>query len=176
MSSNEMSAIQAAKPRRFKVASPEPVDRAGSASEQFANLKGLGPMSQVKTAFGGFPAQTLRTGDRVEVRSGGYLPIVSVERITFDEEFLRYHPGAQPIVIRRGAFSPCLPEHDLVLAPFQRIDTAASRMPARLEKAIEAINRPHVFRKPEQIITYTIISVGRPAFIKCDGVWVELTA
>lgn len=165
---------QTAQPRRFKLAEPDARELPRESVEPVVRLVGLGPMTQVKTAFGEYPAQTLRENDRLKVREGGFVPIKSVKRMTFDEEYLRYHPGAQPIVIRANAFAPVCPNKDLVLAPDQRLASNATSMPLRLERAVDLITRPHVLRKPEQIITYTVISLGRPAFIECNGIWVEL--
>ncbi len=170
------NSAHADQPRRFKLAGQGAPEQADDAVQPVTRLVGLGPMTNVKTAFGEYPAQTLRENDRIMVREGGFRPIKSLKRMTFDEEYLRYHPGAQPIVIRANAFSPVCPNKDLILAPDQRVAANATNLPLRLERAIDLITRPHVLRKPEQIITYTVISLGRPAFIQCNGVWVELTS
>jgi hypothetical protein len=161
-------------PRRFKVASPGLKSRAGNTGADLSRIVGIGPLTRVKTSFGEFPAQALRERDRVMVRGGAYLPIKSVKRATFDEDFIRYHPGAQPVVIRAGALGHGLPAIDVTLAPFQKLSKNQTFIRPGKDTAVALLGRPQVYRKPEKIITYTMIDLGRPAEILCEGIWVNV--
>jgi Hint domain-containing protein len=133
-------------------------------------------MAGVMTSLGSFPAQVLRERDRVLTKSGQYLPITVVRRMTFDADYLGYHPGAQPILIRTGALARGVPAADVLLAPYQKIHPEQTFCKPGLKLAIDALQQPHVCRKPESMITYTTISFGRPATICCDGLWIDVAA
>lgn len=164
---------------RFKVAPPRLKRPAGNVEAPVAKpreqgrIVGFGPMSRITTAFGEVYAQTLRVGDRVRTKDGNFLPVTSVKRMTLDGDFLKYHPGAQPVVIRAGALGPGMPKADLMLAPDQTVNQSQRFPGQRFARAIDAIGRPQVYRKPEPIITYTIINCGRPATVCCEGVWID---
>ncbi len=166
-------------PRRFQISrrpKAGPGHGAGRdpALQRVPNLVGLGPMTPVCTALGSFPAQTLRVGDRLLVKGGGYRRIQKIDRICFDEDFLNTHPGALPVVIRAGAFGLKMPAGDVVLAPCQKLDPAQPFLRAGHERAIDTLTRVHVFRRPETQISYTVLSLGLPAFICCSGIWVRI--
>ena len=147
------SMFPAAKSRQTNVASSRSQDPAGNAGTNRGQIQGLGPMTRVTTAFGQVHAQTLRERDRVRTRDGDFVAITSIDRMTLDADFLKYHPGAQPILIRAGAFARGIPAADIMLAPFQRIDPRQSFISPGADKAIDAIHKPHVYRKSESIIT-----------------------
>ncbi|MFV2001838.1 MAG: Hint domain-containing protein [Paracoccaceae bacterium] len=130
-------------------------------------------MSRVSTSFGEVPAQALREHDRVRTKSGEYLEILEINRIKLDEEFLSYHPGAQPILIRAGALAASLPRADVILAPYQQLDKTQPCLLGSGDRAIDTISKPHCMRKSEPIITYTIFHCGQPATVNCEGLWIE---
>jgi hypothetical protein len=173
------SAEPASRPRRFKVARPRLDTAAGNAEVPAtkdrlqARIVGFGPMSRITTSFGEVYAQTLRAGDCVRCKDGNFLQIKSVNRMTLDGDYLKYHPAAQPIVIRAGALAPGLPTADLMLAPYQTVHRNQRIPGERFDRAIDAIGRPQVYRKPEPIITYTTFHCGRPATVSCEGVWID---
>lgn len=179
MSINVPNAESTQQPRRFKVARPR-LEKAAvgdaqpaSAKPKKCQLAGFGPMSRVTTSFGEVYAQTLREGDRVRTKNGEFARIMSVKRMSLDTDFLKYHPEAQPVVIRAGAFGFGLPAADLTLAPYQRINLDQRLPGGRLEYAIQAIGRPQVYRKPEQIMTYTVFHCGRPTAVISEGIWID---
>ncbi|MGR3661859.1 MAG: Hint domain-containing protein [Paracoccaceae bacterium] len=176
-------------PRRFKVARPRLQRPAGNDSRvpakavgldaplqtrHEAKIIGFGPMARVTTSFGEVYAQTLRKGDRVRTKDGNYLQIMSVNRMTLDADYLKYHPAALPVVIRAGALGPGLPSADLMLAPHQRVNQNQRIPGGQFQRAVDAIGRPQVYRKPEPMITYTTFHCGRPATVQCEGVWIDI--
>lgn len=172
---NRTSVFPAARTRRPNVASPRPDGQAGDSGSTQARISGIGPMTRVTTAFGQAHAQTLRERDRIKTKNGDYVAITGVKRLTLDGAYLSYHPGAQPILIRAGAFARGIPVADIMLAPFQRLDSAQSFISPGADKAIDAIHRPHVYRKSESMITYTLLSLARPAAVCCEGLWVDVS-
>ena len=167
------SNFPSANSRRPKVVSERLKDLAGNNRTQNGQINGFGPMARITTAFGQVHAQTLRERDRVRTKRGEFLTITSIDRMTLDADYLKYHPGAQPILIRAGAFARGIPAADIVLAPFQRLDASQEFVSAGADKAIDAIHKPHVYRKSESMITYTVFQCERPATVCCEGLWVE---
>jgi hypothetical protein len=168
-----MNAYPAAKSRQTNVASLGEKDPAGSPDNTTAKISGLGPMTRVTTAFGQVYAQTLRERDRVRTRNGEFVTITKVDRITLDADYLHYHPAAQPILVRAGSLARGIPAADILLAPHQRFDAAQKLAYGGVDKAIDALRRPHVCRKTENMITYTTIYCEKPTTVCCEGVWVE---
>lgn len=158
----------------------EPVDKrmqpivAPPVSGQSSDLPhGFGPMSRITTAMGPLYAQTLRKGDRVKTKSGEFLPIVAIKRIVLDADFLTRHPTAMPVLVRAGAFSRNLPASDMILAPNQKIHQGQAMMGPVCNNAQEALRKPGVMRKSENMITYTTFHCGRPAVVNCEGMWMD---
>lgn len=174
MSDVVTSNVPATKSRRFKVASQRPSGQAGSSGHKARIIRGLGPMTRVTTSFGDYPAQTLRERDRVLTSDGDFVPIQSIHRITLDSDYLNYHPSAQPILIRAGAFAQGIPAADILLAPYQKIDTGQAFIRQGAERALDAISRAQVFRKSETVITYTMFRCARPVSVRCEGLWIDM--
>ena len=176
MSYISTSTIPAAKPRRFKVAPPVSEEPVGNSGTETGRLCGLGPMTRVTTAYGEYHAHTLRVRDRVLSKSGEYVSIKSINRVTFDEDYLAYHPGVLPILIRAGALARNIPAADIMLAPYQKIHAKQSLARPEALTAVETISGPHVCRKAETFITYTVLGFARPAVIRCEGLWLDVEA
>lgn len=158
---------------RSEVASPRPSGVAGDCPDQGVQPRGFGPMARISTAMGEVYAQTLRKGDRVRTRDGGFRPIVDVKRILLDEDFLHHHPGAQPVLLRAGAFARNVPAVDTLLAPGQKIHKRQAVMAPVCDTASDALHKPGVIRKNEPMITYTVIHCGAPTAVCCEGLWVD---
>lgn len=173
MSKEQMCADTAASPRRFKVVRPRLDRPAGNIEQQQRKISGFGPMSRITTSFGEVYAQTLRRGDRIRTKEGNYLAIQAINRLTLDAAYLQYHPDALPVVIRAGALGVGLPIADLMLAPCQSVHRNQRYAGEPFSRAIDAIGRPQVYRKPEQIITYTVFHCGRPATVLSEGIWMD---
>lgn len=145
----------------------QPAERAGG-------FEGLGPMTRVATSFGDMHAQALRERDMLRTKVGGFVKIESVDRFILDEDFLSYHPEALPIRIRAGAFGRNVPANDVILAPFQKINSSQQIAGPPLARAVDALGRPTVMRAPETMITYTVIRCAKPASILCEGLWIDI--
>ena len=170
---NVMSAMPTVENRRPKVAGARSKSPTGERERSLNQLIGFGPMSRVSTAFGEVPAQALRERDRVRTKTGEYLEIQKIDRITLDEDFLQYHPGAQPILIRAGALATNIPKADVVLAPYQQIDKSQPCLRSSTNRAVDMLQKSHCQRKIEPMITYTIFHCGQPATVNCEGLWID---
>jgi len=169
-----MSDFPAAKPRLAKIARPESDDAIGDPENGQSQIRGLGPMTRVTTAFGQVHAHVLRERDRVRTKNGEFLAITRIDRMVLDADFLHYHPDAQPILIRAGAFGRGIPAADVLLAPHQRLDARQTFVANSADTAMGALHKPHVCRKTESMITYTTFHCGEPATVNCEGLWVEI--
>lgn len=138
-----------------------------------ADLHGFGPMTRVTTSFGEVPAQALRERDMVRTQNGAYKRIEWIDRIILDDDFLRYHPKAMPILIPAGSLSRGLPHHDTLLAPYQPFNGTQSFSGKIPKLAVDALSRSNIFRKPESIITYTQFHFGRPTSVLVEGLWFD---
>ncbi|MBV1867938.1 MAG: Hint domain-containing protein [Marinosulfonomonas sp.] len=172
-SSQITSADAVTGPRRFKVGRSRPVRATGSDSNVQAKFTGFGPMSRISTSFGEVYAQALREGDMVRTKNGEFLKIAAINRITLGEGYMKYHPAAQPIVIRAGGLGPGLPTADLTLAPNQKLHATQGFLTGPLLKAVDAVDKPHVYRQAETLITYTNFHCGRPATVCSEGIWID---
>lgn len=146
---------------------------AGNTKKPLGHVVGFGPLSRITTSFGEVFAQTLRVGDRVRTKEGTYLEVRKIDRLTLDEGFLKYHPTAMPVVIRAGALGVGVPSGDLTLAPYQPMHKKQPMTGGTFDRAVDAIGRSQVYRRPESIVTYTVFHCGRPAVILCEGVWFD---
>jgi len=130
---------------------------------------GLAPMARVTTSFGEVYAQALRKGDMVRTTNGHFLRIEHVDRIRFDEDFIRRYPAVLPVKMHKNSLGPGLPKVDTMLAPYQMVRPGMPRVTTQLAPAIELLARPFVNRGTENQITYTVIRLEKPAEIYCEG-------
>ena len=139
------------------------------------SLPGFGPMARITTSFGEVHAQTLRERDLVRTRSGEFKPIKWIDRIVLEEEFLKRHSDAQPILIRVGALGRGLPRQDILLSPRQTLAPLAGQFPGSAKVASDLLHKAGVFRKAESTITYTMFHCGTPEVVMCEKLWVAVS-
>jgi len=131
-------------------------------------------MTKIETAFGEFPAQTLRKGDRVRTRKGTFADIRWIDRVVLNEDFLQHHPEAQPVAIPANALGRGLPKQEVILSPGQHILVEGGFGPPREMTAIELLEGGKAIRKPETMITYTFFLCAMPVIVRCSGLWVRV--
>jgi len=134
----------------------------------------LAPMTRVRTSFGDVHAVALRSGDLVKTRSGDFKPIVWLNRVLLDEQFLAEKTDSNPVRIQAGAMGPATPSSDVLVSPRQIVcPSPKSSLDARREAA-ELLSKPGVMRIRETGLSYTMFHLGEPAEIQCDGVFLLL--
>lgn len=136
------------------------------------SLPGFAPMTRITTSFGEVHAQALRERDLVRTRSGEFKPIRWIDRIVLDEEFLVRHPDALPVLIRANALGRGLPRADVTLSPRQPIAPLFNQLPGSAKTAADLLSRPGVFRKTENVVTYTLFHLGAPDYVMTERLWV----
>ena len=135
-------------------------------------MPGFAPMTRIATSFGHVPAVALRERDLVRTETGAYLQITRIDRISLDEEFLRYHPDANPVMIRAGSLGKDRPANDILLSPRQDICGRQNDLPGEKIAAGDLVGRPNIHRMPETSIVYTLFECGEPACVLTEGLWV----
>lgn len=136
-------------------------------------LPGLAPMTRVRTSFGDVHAAALRKGDELLTRNGKFLPIVWLNRISLDEHILNLKPDSNPIVLAPGALGAGAPANEIMVSPRQIICADDVSGLSRPREASMLISRPGVRRLRETSLSYTMLHVGEPAEIYCEGLYLS---
>lgn len=136
------------------------------------SLPGFAPMTRITTSFGEVHAQALRERDLVRTRSGEFRPIRWIDRIVLDEEFLLRHPDALPVLIRANSLGRGFPRGDVMLSPRQPIAPLFNQLPGSAKTAADLLSRPGVYRKTENVVTYTLFHLGTPDYVMTERLWV----
>ena len=152
---------------------PAPAQDVSKTSKAGSGFVGLLGSTRVATSFGEVPAQLLRKRDMVRTIGGQFLPVLSVKQISFDEEFLSFHPEAHPIMVRAGAFGPDRPKKDAYFAPEQLI-TSDARSSSNFKRVVDLTGNPKVLRSPTFPISYYVVSCGSPAVIMAEHMGVRI--
>ncbi|MGI9395592.1 MAG: Hint domain-containing protein [Boseongicola sp.] len=138
-------------------------------------LPGLAPMTRVRTSFGDVHAVALRNGDLVKTRSGDFKPIVWLNRVLLDEQFLAEKSDSNPIRIQAGAMGPATPSADILVSPRQIVCPSPKSSLNDRREAAELLAKPGVMRIRETGLSYTMFHLGESAEIQCDGVFLLLS-
>ncbi|MGI9388567.1 MAG: Hint domain-containing protein [Boseongicola sp.] len=138
-------------------------------------LPGLAPMTRVRTSFGDVHAIALRDGDLVKTRSGDFKPIVWLNRVLLDEQFLAEKNDSNPIRIQAGAMGPATPSSDVLVSPRQIVCPTPKSSLSERREAADLLAKPGVMRIRETGLSYTMFHLGEPAEIQCDGMFLLLS-
>lgn len=124
--------------------------------------------------MGEVPAQALRERDMVRTREGNFKPIVWIDRIVVDEEFLSLHPDALPVMIKPNALGRGLPNQPIFLAPRQELMPRSDWAGGERVNAVDLMGKPGIYRKAESSYTYTLFHLGEPAIVQAGKVFVPV--
>lgn len=130
-------------------------------------------MTPVETDWGNFPAQTLRERDRVRIRTGGYKPILRVDRFLLDEAFLEQVDDAQPVLVQAGRIGYGTPKEPVLLAPGQPLSLFQG-LPPTIETARDLLRIGIGLRRPESFLTYVVLHFDEPVDICAAGLWLRV--
>ena len=139
------------------------------------DLPGFQGKARVLTDIGLMPLEALRRRDKVRLASGAYVPVMMVDRIDLDEDFLRRHPNAQPVLITAGSLARGRPEVDVVLSPAQMVNAAPLPQDSGFLSAAELAVRPGVMVRPSATATYFVFHVGQKSDVLIEGLWCRTT-
>ncbi|MBT8413246.1 MAG: Hint domain-containing protein [Boseongicola sp.] len=158
----------AAKPTAKSVAPVQPK------KEQSADrwpLPGLAPMTRVRTSFGDVHAVALRKGDLVQTRTGEFKPIVWLNRVMLDAQFLDEKEDSNPIRIQAGAVGNATPACDVMVSPRQVVCGGAKPGAGQRREAGDLVERAGVKRQRETGLSYTMFHLGDAEEVYCDGIY-----
>ena len=136
-------------------------------------LPGLAPMTRVRTSFGDVHAAALRKGDEVLTRTGKFMPIIWLNRISLEEHVLNLKPDSNPIVLGAGSLGSGAPHTEIMVSPRQIIcadDISGLSSP---REASMLISRPGVRRLRETSLSYTMFHLGEAAEVYCEGIYLS---
>lgn len=137
-------------------------------------LPGFYGKSKITTIFGQLPIEALRLRDQVKTFSGDFVRIEWIDKIKLDVDFLEGRPGAQPVLIREGAFGPKKPNQNMLVSPAQTLRMSSMHGTDVHKKAAKLIGRRDIIRLPHSGFTYYMFHCGKPATVNVDGVWVSV--
>ncbi len=137
------------------------------------------PGAMVQTAAGPRAIETLEPGDLVMTRDRGLQPIRWIGRRQFAAEELQADAGLQPILFRKGALGPNLPNRDmmtsrqhcmLVKGPRAELYFGEDEV---LVRALHMAGQPGIVPALVQGVTYIHLMFDHHEVICADGVWSE---
>lgn len=134
-------------------------------------LPGLAPMTRVRTSFGDVHAVALRKGDLVQTRSGEFKPIVWLNRVLLDAQFLDEKQDSNPVRIQAGAVGTATPACDVMVSPRQIVCSPANPGSGQRREAGDLVERPGVKRQRETGLSYTMFHLGDVEEVYCDGIY-----
>lgn len=136
-------------------------------------LPGICGRTRVTTNFGQVPAQLLRVGDRVLVRSGRYLAIKKISVTKLDCQFIEQRPDARPVLIPRGCLDQNLPSQDVLLSPAQTVTFFATHTASKVIRAKDLARSSQAVDKTLGMIAYYEVHLTAEDDVCCEGVWVK---
>ena len=137
-------------------------------------LPGFCGGTKIATSFGEMPIYALRLRDPLRTVAGTIATVGWVDKIHLDEEFLRTHPDAQPILIRAGSLGHNLPKEDLTVSPHQKINVSKAQFRQEFCLARDLEHMPGVLRKPEMLLTYYLFNCTVPVTVSVNGTWTSV--
>ena len=138
------------------------------------NLPGILGQTHVSTTFGEVPAQLVRRRDRLRTKDGDYLPVLRIDEYKIDHDFLLYQPDAKPIVVKAGSMAGSAPARDAYFSPGQKILRQKSGVQHELVTARDTSSLEYSFDRSVGQLSYFVFHLGRPAMIRCEGMWVQM--
>ncbi len=147
------------------------VTRTFSGSGAIWSIDGFGMNTRICTAFGATPAQFLKVGDMVRTRDGAFRRVSWVDHVKLNENFMRQHPQAGPILIRAGALGHNMPERDMEISPCHRL-TEMRFSGAKTVSAESLLGRPNITRAARSQASYIRFRCeGGEAIVKAENIW-----
>lgn len=137
-----------------------------------ARLRAFGDQTLITTERGPIPAKDLTAADRVRARTGEYVGIDWVEKMTLGPDFFEYHPDLRPVLLCEGDLGDG-PRRNVVLSPEQMIWRERDGA-GEFRRAGDLSPYANLFRKRMPAVTYVAFQCTKPTVIDADGLWVSL--
>ena len=137
-------------------------------------LPGFCDGMRIGTSFGDLPIQALRKRDPLRTPAGSFAPVVWVDRLQLDDNFLTQNPDAYPVRIPANAFGEGRPERDLLVSPHQLVNVSRSPYAQEFRRARELEALPGVVRQPMETISYFLFHCGERTAVMAEGICVQV--
>jgi hypothetical protein len=137
------------------------------------------PGTMIATARGEVAVEALRTGDRVMTRDNGYQAIRWIGSKPLTHTELLADPSLQPVLIRKDALGPGLPDRDMMVSPQHRMLLTGGRADLlfgeteMLARAIHLADLPGITRCSLSGVTYKHVLFDQHEIIRANNTWTE---
>lgn len=137
------------------------------------------PGTMIATKRGEKPIQQLKVGDMVITRDNGLRPVRWIGRRNLNRTDLHRMQHYYPIMIRKGALGPGVPDRDMMVSPNHRMLIAselAEMMFAENEVLVAAkhlVRLDGVEEMPVQKVSYIHVLFDQHEVILANGAWAE---
>jgi hypothetical protein len=136
-------------------------------------LPGFIGKARVSTTFGELPIEALRPRDDLRTFSGVSASVQVVDKIHLDQEFLKDHACALPILIPANALGTGRPASNLLLSPGQEVCLDA-HVATNFSLAKALSRRFTLDLSYATGLTYYRFHCGVPTVIRVEGIWVRI--
>ena len=137
------------------------------------------PGTLVTTDNGPRPIESLCPGARVKTRDNGFQPIRWIGRKTFGADALREDASLHPILFRKGALGPNMPNRDMMVSRQHRMLYSSPRAELYFGedevflRALHMAGQPDILHTMVAEVTYLHLMFERHEVIMADGIWSE---
>lgn len=161
------------------------LDSAGAvvSTLQFSNIESVvacfTPGAMVLTDDGEVAVEELEVGDKVFTRDSGYQELRWVGRRDLPAEALLANPQFRPVLIRRGALGPNLPDRDMMVSPQHRLLITGPRAELLfgehevLVAALHLVGLKGIERVAPAATSYIHLLFDAHEIVRADGAWSE---
>jgi hypothetical protein len=141
-----------------------------TANETLCYLRG----TCILTPAGEVPVESLRIGDLVVTRNGGFRAVKWIGRQNYDARFVARDPAKLPVRIRAGALGEGLPARDLTVSPGHSMLVDGTLLLA--STLVNGVTITHEFREGQTHIDYFQPELDGHDCILAEGAWSETFA
>lgn len=152
-------------------------------SLSFSNIENVvmcfTPGTLIETKSGPVKVEALTEGDWVLTRDNGYQPVRWIGRTKVAGADLKADPSLQPILIKKGALGPNIPDRDMMVSRQHRMLMASTRTellfcePEVLVRATHLTGLDGVFEAILPTVTYLHLMFDQHQVVMGDGAWTE---
>ncbi|MEM6587065.1 MAG: Hint domain-containing protein [Pseudomonadota bacterium] len=137
------------------------------------------PGTRIITQTGYVPIEELRAGDRVMTRDNGFQDIAWIGQRVLSVKDLHASPKLQPVLIKRGALGPDLPDRDMMVSPNHRMLQMGGTVelhfgePEVLTAAKHMTHHAGIETARVDQMTYIHMMFEAHQIVMADGCWTE---
>ena len=139
--------------------------------DQVWQLPGIAGNTRLSTDFGEVPAHLIRMRDKVRCVDGRYRRVLRIQEYKLDQEFLKLHPHAKPVVIRKHALGSQLPLNMIEVSPAQQLDLPSDWSKQKTVRATTLSTIRGECDRSTGFVSYYSFYVGEATLLQGEGIW-----